>query len=257
MRNRRILILGGTSDARVLAAELIAAGYETVTSLAGVTEAPVMPAGELRRGGLGGEEGLYAYLEDGKFNALADATHSFAAQISRHGFNAAKRAGIPYLRLERESWVPVAGDRWLGVPDIAGAVAALPSQSRALLTIGRKQIAPFLERGDIAWVARMIEKPLLELPPNWHLILARPPFGIEDERNLMANHRITHLVTKNAGGAQTEAKLMAARELGLPVIMIARPAKPLAQTFATAAALVIALGQAVAVSAGDRIIHRR
>ncbi len=243
MPSKRVLILGGTSDARVLAAEFIAAGYETVTSLAGVTEAPVMPKGEVRVGGFGGEEGLYAYLKEGNFAALADATHPFAAQISRHGFNAAKRAGLPYLRLEREPWQPAAGDHWIGVPNIAGAVAALPSQSRVLLTIGRKEIAPFLARSDIAGVARMIEKPPFELPQNWHLILARPPFSIVDERNLMATYRITHLVTKNAGGAQTEAKLVAARALGLPVIMIARPLKPVAQVFTVAAALVAALRQ--------------
>ena len=217
MPNKRILILGGTSDARVLAAELIAAGYETVTSLAGVTEAPVMPKGEVRVGGFGGEEGLYAYLKDGNFAALADATHPFAAQISRHGFNAAKRAGLPYLRLEREPWQPAAGDHWIGVPNIAGAVAALPSRSRVLLTIGRKEIAPFLARGDISGVARMIEKPPFELPPNWQLILARPPFSIEDERNLMATHRITHLGDQkrrrgaNRGQARGGAGVGAAR----------------------------------------------
>ena len=244
MRNKRILILGGTSDARVLASDLIAAGYETVSSLAGVTEAPVMPKGQARVGGFGGEEGLYAYLKDGNFAALADATHPFAAQISQHGFNAAKRAGLPYLRLEREPWQPAAEDHWIGVPNIAGAVAALPLDSHVMLTIGRKEIAPFLERGDISGVARMIEKSPLELPPKWQLVLARPPFNIENEHKLMVTHRITHLVTKNAGGAQTAAKLLAARGLGLPVIMIARPLKPLAQSFATAATLVAALGQA-------------
>ena len=243
MPSKRVLILGGTSDARALASELIAAGYKTVSSLAGVTETPMMPKGEVRVGGFGGEEGLYAYLESGSFVAVADATHPFAAQISQHGFNAAKRAGIPYLRLEREPWQPAAGDHWIWVPNITGAVAALPSGARVLLTIGRKEIAPFLERSDMAGVARMIEKPPLELPPNWHLILARPPFCIEDERNLMANHRISHLVTKNAGGAQTEAKLLAARGLGLPVIMISRPAKPAGWVFATAAALIAALRQ--------------
>jgi precorrin-6A/cobalt-precorrin-6A reductase len=240
-RNRRILILGGTSDARVLAAELIAAGYETVTSLAGVTEARVMPAGEVRRGGFGGEEGLYSYLRSEGFVAVADATHPFAAQISRHGFIAAGRAGIPYLQLAREPWLPAAGDRWIGVPNIAGAVAALPSGSSVLLTIGRKEIGPFLARADLSGVARMIEKSPLPMPPNWHLILARPPFSFEAERDLLTKHRITHLVTKNAGGPQTEAKLLAARALGLPVIMIARPAKPKGQTFASAAALVAAL----------------
>ena len=242
MPRKRILILGGTSDARKLAVELIAAGHETVTSLAGVTHAPVVPDGEVRVGGFGGEEGLYAYLKSGNFAALADATHPFAAQISQHGFSAALRAGIPYLRLEREPWVLTRGDHWIGVPTIAGALAALPSGACVMLTIGRKEIAPFLARGDISGVARMIEKSPLPMPPHWHLILARAPFSLDDERDLLTKHRITHLVTKNAGGAQTEAKLLAARALNLPVIMIARPAKPKGQTFASTSALVAALG---------------
>ena len=241
MQNRRILVLGGTSDARVLARELVAAGYETVTSLAGVTKAPSLPEGEVRVGGFGGEEGLYTFIKDGRFAAVADATHPFAAQISRHGFNAAARAGIAYLRLEREPWLPTSGDRWTSVPNIMGAVDALPSPACVMLTIGRKEIAPFLARGDISGVARMIEKSPLPMPPNWQLILARPPFSFEEERDLLSTHRITHLVTKNAGGAQTEAKLLAARALGLPVIMIARPTKPNGQTFTSASALVAAL----------------
>lgn len=200
-----------------------------------------MPNGEVRVGGFGGEEGLYAYLKSGNFVAVADATHPFAAQISQHGFSAARRAGIPYLRLEREPWLPVAGDHWVGVPTIASAVGALPSGSRVLLTIGRKEIAPFLARGDISGIARMIEKSPLPMPANWQVILARPPFSFKAESDLLTKHRITHLVTKNAGGAQTEAKLLAARELNLPVIMIARPAKPEGQTFAFASALVAAL----------------
>ena len=241
MQNSRILVLGGTSDARVLARELMAAGFETVTSLAGVTESPMLPEGEVRMGGFGGEEGLYTYLKNGNFAAVADATHPFAVQISQRGFSAALRAGIPYLRLEREAWVLAAGDRWIGVPNIAGAGAALPSGARVMLTIGRKEIAPFLARSDITGVARMIEKPKLEMPPNWHLILARPPFGLEEERDLLSTHHITHLVAKNAGGPQTEAKLLAARALALPVIMIARPGKPKGQTFASASALVAAM----------------
>ena len=225
----------------MLASELIAAGYETVSSLAGVTEAPVMPYGEVRVGGFGGEEGLCAYLKSGNFVAVADATHPFAAQISQHGFSAARRAGIPYLRLEREPWLPVAGDHWVGVPTIASAVGALPSGSRVLLTIGRKEIAPFLARGDISGIARMIEKSPLPMPPDWRLILARPPFSFDDERKLLHDHHISQLVTKNAGGAQTEAKLLAARALRLPVIMIARPAKPKAPTFISTPALVAAL----------------
>lgn len=241
MRNKRVLVLGGTSDARLLAAELKATGYEPVSSLAGVTNAPVLPVGEIRVGGFGGEEGLYAYLKSEKFAAVADATHPFAAQISQHGFNAAKRAGIPYLRLEREAWTPGPTDRWISVANIVDAVNFLPAGARVLLTIGRKEIAPFLARGDISGIARMIEKSPLPLPPNWHLILARPPFGFEDERNLLVEHKVTHLVTKNAGGPQTEAKLQAARALNLPVIMIARPAKPKGPIFESVQALVAAL----------------
>ena len=241
MRSKRILILGGTSDARLLAQELVAAGHEPVTSFAGVTQTPSLPTGEIRVGGFGGEEGLYAYLKSESFAAVADATHPFAAQISQHGFNAAKRAGIPYLRLERDAWTPGPGDRWIGVTNIVDAVNFLPAGARVMLTIGRKEIAPFLARGDITGIARMIENPTLPLPSNWHLILARPPFGFEDERNLLSTQHISHLVTKNAGGPQTEAKLQAARALNLPVIMIARPSKPKGQTFTSAAALAAAL----------------
>ena len=173
---------------------------------------------------------------------MADATHPFAAQISHHGFEAARRAGIPYLRLERDPWVASKGDRWIGVADIASAVNALPFKARVMLTIGRKEIAPFLARDDISGVARMIEETPLPMPPHWQLILARPPFSLEDEQRLLTAQRITHLVTKNAGGAQTEAKLLAARVLHLPVVMIARPVKPAGQTFASVSDLAAALG---------------
>jgi precorrin-6A/cobalt-precorrin-6A reductase len=241
MPAKRILILGGTSDARILASELLAAGYEPVSSLAGVTHAPVLPAGEVRVGGFGGEEGLYAYLNSGNFAAVADATHPFAAQISRHGFIAAKRVGVPYLRLERQAWVPSSGDTWTPVADFNAAVACLPAGARIMLTIGRKEIAPFLARDDLSGVVRMIERTAIAVPAPWHLILARPPFNLEDETRLMITRGITHLVTKNAGGPQTHSKLLAARALGVRVIMIERPAKPRAPTFESAGDLVGAL----------------
>jgi precorrin-6A/cobalt-precorrin-6A reductase len=241
MPNKRILVLGGTSDANVLARELLKSGFEVVTSFAGVTENPVLPEGEIRVGGFGGEDGLYDYLMAEGFLALADATHPFAAQISRHGFNAAERAGIPYLRLERAAWTPLPADNWISVPDTETAVAALPHAARALLTIGRKEIAPFLAREDLSGVARMIEKPSFELPLNWALVLARSPFSVEVERELLAIHKITHLVTKNAGGKLTVAKLMAARAQRIPVVMIERPQKPPAPAYGSAAALVSAL----------------
>lgn len=241
MPNKRILVLGGTSDANGLAKELLKSGFDVVTSFAGVTENPVLPAGEIRVGGFGGEDGLFDYLKAEGFAALADATHPFAAQISRHGFNAAERAGIPYLRLERAAWTPLPADNWINVPDTEAAVAALPHAARVMLTIGRKEIAPFLSREDLSGVARMIEKPIFDLPPNWALVLARPPFSVEAERELLAFHKITHLITKNAGGKLTVAKLMAARAQRIPVVMIERPQKPPAPAFGSASALVAAL----------------
>lgn len=241
MPNKRILVLGGTSDANVLAKELLKAGFDVVTSFAGVTENPVLPEGEIRMGGFGGEDGLYDYLKAEGYAALADATHPFAAQISRHGFNAAERAGIPYLRLERAAWTPLPVDNWISVQNTEAAVAVLPNASRIMLTIGRKEIAAFLTRDDLSGMARMIEKPAFDLPPNWTLVLARPPFSVEAERELMAFQKITHLVTKNAGGKLTVAKLVAARAQRIPVVMIERPQKPSAPAFGSAPALVAAL----------------
>jgi precorrin-6A/cobalt-precorrin-6A reductase len=132
-------------------------------------------------------------------------------------------------------------DNWISVPDTETAVAALPRAARVLLTIGRKEIAAFLARDDLSGVARMIEKPSFELPLNWALVQARPPFSVEAERELLAFHKITHLVTKNAGGKLTVAKLMAARAQRIPVVMIERPQKPPAPAYGSAAALVSAL----------------
>ena len=241
MRGKRILLLGGTAEARGLATALIKAGHAVVTSLAGVTQNPMLPDGELRVGGFGGEKGLHDYLLSGDFEVLVDAAHPFAARISRNGFDAALRAGIPYLRLERKPWAPMPGGQWIEVLGVEGAVAALPQAARVMLTIGRKEIMPFLARGDLSGVARMIESPVIALTSRWKLILARPPFSVEGEKSLLARENITHLVTKNAGGGQTEAKLLAARELDMTVVMIGRPQKPPAQTFATVEETVAAL----------------
>jgi precorrin-6A/cobalt-precorrin-6A reductase len=241
MPDKRILILGGTSDAIILARELVKAGHDIVTSFAGVTEHPVLPEGEVRVGGFGGEEGLYDYLKAEGFAAIADATHPFAAQISAHGFSAATRAGIAYLRLERAAWTPLPADNWISVPGMEAAVAALPNAARVMLTIGRKEIDAFVARADLSGVARMIEKPMLDLPGQWQLIQARPPFTVDAERSLLETHKITHLVTKNAGGKLTVAKLIAARALRIPVVMIARPLKPSAPTFGSAFAMAAAL----------------
>lgn len=226
MPAKRILILGGTGDARALADRLADAGRDVITSLAGVTQAPHLPKGEVRRGGFGGPAGLAAYLRDGGFGVLVDATHPFAARMSLHAAEAAKACGLALYRLERPAWVAEDSDLWTGVADIAAAVAALPAGARVFLTIGRKEVAPFLARADLAGILRMIEAPREQPPPRWNLILARPPFTIAGEKELIVANRITHLVSKNAGGEETRAKLIAARETKIPVVMIARPAKP-------------------------------
>ncbi len=239
--SRRILILGGTSEARQLAAVLLARGFEVISSLAGVTDNPVLPDGPVRRGGFGGVEGLAAYFEAERIAAIVDATHPFAVQISAHAHAAAGVTGIPLLRLERPPWQAPDGDAWTVVPAVSAAVAALPAGARALVTIGRKEIGGFFARSDIGGVARMIEEQEQPAPAGWTVILQRPPFGIEQEKALITHHAITHLVTKNSGGTETEAKIVAARELGLPVIMIARPPKPDCETHASADELAQAL----------------
>lgn len=243
MPGKRILILGGTCDARVLASALIAEGFAAVTSLAGVTEQPLLPEGEVRRGGFGGTEGLVGYLKREGVSAVADATHPFAARISAHADLACRAVGLPLMRLERPPWQPTAADRWSMARCIAEAALLVPEGARVLLTIGRKDIQPFLVREDVSGVARMIEPPAVELPPRWRLLLARPPFSRAPELQMMRDHAITCLVTKNAGGSATEAKLVAARDLQIPVIMVQRPLKPAAQSFASAGELAAAAKQ--------------
>ena len=232
MKAQNILVLGGTRDALELAALLHGQGFSVTTSLAGVTANPATPMGALRVGGFGGLDGLIAYARN--FDLIADATHPFAAKISAHGHAAAAALRIPYARLERPEWVREEGDHWTPVPTIAAAATVIPAASPVLLTIGRKELAPFLARGDLTGIIRMIEEPACAIPASFTLLRAKPPFTLESEIALITNHGIKTLVTKNAGGAHTSAKITAARQTATPVIMIARPEKPAAQTLATA-----------------------
>jgi precorrin-6A/cobalt-precorrin-6A reductase len=229
VRNR-ILILGGTSDARDIARHLKLKGYDVITSLAGATTAPLLPEGQVRSGGFGGKSGLEDFLRKEGIALVVDATHPFAAEISRNGSAAAESCGIEFLRLERPGWTPGAGDRWIFVKTIAEAVQRTPRNARIFLTIGQKQIGGFLARDDLSGVVRCIEQPKERLSPRWTLVLARPPFSVEGEISLMREHEIGILVSKNSGGAQTAAKLAAARQLQIPVIMVERPSKPAAKT---------------------------
>jgi precorrin-6A/cobalt-precorrin-6A reductase len=247
----KVLILGGTAEARKLAEVLSEAGYNPVTSLAGLTRKPGEIRGETRVGGFGGAEGLARYLAAERFSGLIDATHPFAVIISRHAKEAAARCNLPLVRLERPAWRAEIGDRWIEVQDIAAAAAAIPPGAHILLTIGGKELVPFLMRGDISGIARMIEPPEpgsavdKEVTGNWRVMLERPPFHLEKELCLLGDHAITHLVTKNSGGEDTRAKLIAARTKGIPVIMVARPAKPEAPTVGGPLAVLDFLDQVV------------
>jgi precorrin-6A/cobalt-precorrin-6A reductase len=233
----RILILGGTRQAVDLAERLVAAGHEVITSLAGVIANPVRPSGQLRVGGFGGAAGLRRYVAEAKIAAVIDATHPFAVQMARH----AAELAVPVLRLERPAWA--AEPNWTEVESVAEAASALPSGARPLVTIGRKEVDLFFARRDLSGVARMIEP--REGPPGWLVILQRPPFSLDDERRLMEDQAITHLVSKNAGGDDTHAKIVAAREKKLPVIMVKRPTKPPVPAFESPDDLTRALAKAI------------
>jgi len=230
----RILILGGTAEARELAARLQDdARYSPLTSLAGVTAKPSKIAGEVRTGGFGGVEGLRDFISQEFIALIVDAAHPFAAQISAHAAQAGTQAGVRVLRLERPSWESQAGDDWINVADIDEAAKAIPEGARVLLTIGRQEVAPFFARHNIHVMARMIEPPQVHVPGHVKILLARPPFSLEWECALMEEQRITVLVSKNSGGDATRPKIDAARDLGLQVIMIARPEKPSLATAST------------------------
>ena len=241
MPGKTVLILGGTRDARDLARLLDARGYRVITSLAGVTTDPVLPPGEVRRGGFGGADGLADYLAREAIGVVADATHPFAARISGHAHAACERLGVPLLRLERPAWQPEPDDRWTDVADAAAAAHALPEGARVLLTIGRRQLEPFFDRPELSGIIRCIEPPDATLPPGWRLLRERPPYSFAAETGLIRSNAISHLVSKNSGGEAVAAKLMAARALAIPVIMIARPKKPETATAATADALAMAV----------------
>lgn len=231
MRRRRVLILGGTTEGRELAA-LAAARFggaiDLITSLAGRTGEPGPLAGEVRRGGFGGAAGLTDFLRRERIDALIDATHPFAVRISRHAAEAAAASGVPHVMLTRPAWQPGAGDRWIEVDDARAAAARLPALGRRVwLTVGSADLAAFAGLDGLWFLVRRIEPPAAPLPFRDHqLVLARGPFALADERALIAAHRIEVLVCRASGGDATRAKLDAAREAALPVVMIRRPAAP-------------------------------
>ncbi|MEU5113500.1 cobalt-precorrin-6A reductase [Streptomyces longwoodensis] len=223
-----VLILGGTTEARELAAVLAARpGVRVTSSLAGRVSRPGALDGEVRTGGFGGAGGLAAWIRDQDVAAVVDATHPFAAGITANAARAAAATGIPLVVLRRPGWSPGPGDRWHDVPSLEAAAALLPSLGRrALLTTGRLGLATFAHVTEVHFVVRSVEPPEPPLPADTRLVLARGPFTLADELALLRTHRVDVLVTKDSGGAATSPKLAAARTLGLPVVVVRRPALP-------------------------------
>lgn len=229
MRGSRILLLGGTAEASLLAARLgrEQPGVHLVLSLAGRTREPLVPAfGEMRIGGFGGATGLAAYLAAERITHLVDATHPFAMGMSRNVTEAASATGVPRIALVRPPWVKGSGDLWTEVDCLAAARDALPGGARPFLALGAQHVAPFRHRPDLQIVWRVVDPPEAALPFPATLVLGRPSTDPAEEAALFAQHGITHLVCRNSGGTRAHAKIEAARRLRLPVAMIRRPPAP-------------------------------
>ncbi len=219
----KVLLLGGTGEARELAAQLT--DVDVVSSLAGRTRELQLPRGEVRVGGFGGTKGLTEWLQHNPVDAVVDATHPFAATMTEHAVEATRAVGVPLLVLRRPGWVAGPGDDWHWAESAEAAAALLPSLgSRVFLTIGRQGLPAFAGTG--LWtLARCVDAP--EPPPTWcTLLLDRGPYAVDAELGLLQQYAIDLLVTKDSGGPQTEAKLAAARQLAVPVVLIRRPPLP-------------------------------
>jgi precorrin-6A/cobalt-precorrin-6A reductase len=225
----RILILGGTAEARRLAERLAGRSDLAVTlSLAGRTAAPARQPVPVRIGGFGGADGLADYLSAERIDALIDATHPYAAVISANAARAARSTGVPLLALRRPPWRPVPGDRWVEVADIAAAVSALgAAPRRVFLALGRKELAPFVSAPQHHYLVRSVDPvdPPLAVPHAVY-VTGRGPFTENDDGALLRAHGIEVVIAKNSGGTATYGKIAAAHGLGLVVLMLSRPPLP-------------------------------
>jgi precorrin-6A/cobalt-precorrin-6A reductase len=233
---RRVLILGGTLEARRLAQRLRGRADVAITlSLAGRTATPAAQPVPVRVGGFGGAEGLAAYLRAERIAALIDATHPYAATISANAARAAAAAGVRLLALRRPPWQATAGDRWTEVADVSDAVRMLgPAPRHVFLALGRKELRPFAAAPQHHYLVRSVDPVDPPLPvPHAIYLVARGPFAETAERDLLRGHGIDAIVSKNSGGAATYGKIAAARALGIEVIMLRRPPAPEASAVET------------------------
>jgi precorrin-6A/cobalt-precorrin-6A reductase len=222
----RLLILGGTTEASALARRIAGLpGLDPVLSFAGRTRSPAVPPIPFRVGGFGGIAGLKTYLTEAKVDAVIDATHPFAAQMSGNAAAACRDLAMPLVRLMRPAWSRQEGDRWISVPTMQAAVHALgESPRRVFLTIGGLQLAVFAAAPQHHYIIRTIDPPdAIDSLPSHRLILARGPFSVTDEISLLRDEGIQVLVSKNSGGSAVGGKIVAARSLGIQVVIIERP----------------------------------
>ena len=219
-------MLGGTAEARALAAALAERDVPFVSSLAGRVSNPALPVGEVRVGGFGGPEGLAAYVRDEHVTHVVDATHPFAATITANA--AAACTDVPLVVLRRPGWTERPGDRWRRVPTIEAAAARVAGAApgTVFLTTGRRDLAAFADDHEHHYLVRTVDPPTSATPPRMTLLLARGPYSLDGELALMRAHDVHLLVTKDSGGSLTAAKLDAARELEMPVIVVDRPPLP-------------------------------
>ncbi|HEX6352701.1 cobalt-precorrin-6A reductase [Actinophytocola sp.] len=241
-----MVVLGGTGEARELAARLVGVpGLRVISTLAGRVREPRLPAGEVRVGGFGGPERMAEWLRAEHVDAVVDATHPFAERISTSAATATRLAGVPLLLLRRPGWTAVDGDDWRWVASLAEAAALLPDLgTRVFLTTGRQGLAAFAA-SDRWFLVRCVDPPEPPLPVHMRLLLDRGPYSLDGELALMREHRIDVLVTKDSGGTLTAAKLTAARELRIPVVVVRRPDPPDVAIVATVGEALSWLGSAV------------
>ena len=222
--SERILILGGTKEAAALAQDLCDSGINVITSLAGRTKEPVPLAGETRTGGFGGVDKMAAWINENQITKVIDATHPFAQQISRNAEQACRIADVKLERRTRPPWERQEGDNWIDVDTLVDAAKTIPEGARVLLALGSQYLNAFGERDDVHFLVRMVDQPqtALELA-NHELVLGRPSPDWKAEADLLRKHKISHVVCRNSGGPGAYAKIIAARELAIPVIMIKMP----------------------------------
>lgn len=222
----RILVLGGTGEARALAAALVADGMDVISSLAGRVQRPRRPDGPVRIGGFGGADGLAAYLREDGITAVVDATHPFATTITTNAAIASEQVGVPRLVLRRPGWD--IAPSWLVVADMRAAAQAVRTWSgeSVFVTTGRRDLAVFADDHRHRFLVRTVDPPEGPVPPQMTLLLDRGPYTLDGERALLREHGVGLLVTKNSGGSMTAAKLQAARELRVLVVMVQRPPLP-------------------------------